>query len=62
MDTSIVSTAIFTIANEFGDYSGAVWVTLAYTLSYIGMSPSLDQIRSLLTISNRNGRLLHQAF
>ena len=36
MDTSIISTSIYTIAIEFNSLAKTVWVVLAYTLTYLG--------------------------
>jgi len=36
MDTSIISTAIYTIAVDFDSLAKAIWVVLAYELSYLG--------------------------
>lgn len=40
MDNSIVSTSIYTIALQFDSLAEAMWVILAYTLSYLGMASS----------------------
>lgn len=39
MDTTIVSTALVTIATDFADFQDMYWVVLAYMLSYLGNSP-----------------------
>lgn len=36
MDTTIVSTALVTIATDLDDFHNMYWVVLAYMLSYIG--------------------------
>lgn len=36
MDTTIVSTALVTIAGDFDDFQNMYWVVLAYLLSYLG--------------------------
>lgn len=39
MDTTIVSTALVTIASELDDFQNMYWVVLAYLLSYLGKCP-----------------------
>lgn len=36
MDTTIVSTALVTIATDLSDFQDMYWVVLAYMLSYLG--------------------------
>lgn len=36
MDTTIVSTALVTIAGDLHDFQNMYWVVLAYMLSYLG--------------------------
>lgn len=36
MDTTIVSTALVTIAGDLHDFKNMYWVVLAYLLSYLG--------------------------
>jgi len=36
MDTAIVSTALYTISGEFGNFKYSSWVILAYTLADVG--------------------------
>lgn len=36
MDTTIVSTALVTIATDLHDFQNMYWVVLAYLLSYLG--------------------------
>lgn len=36
MDTTIVSTMLYTISDEFGGFRMSSWIVLAYTLSYVG--------------------------
>ena len=38
LDTTIISVALPTIANEFDDYSHSTWVVTAYLLTYMGKS------------------------
>lgn len=38
MDTSIMGTAIFTIALDFNSLANALWAILAYQLSYLGFA------------------------
>lgn len=37
MDSSIVSTSLYTIALDFDSLAKSIWVILSYTLSYLGM-------------------------
>jgi MFS family permease len=37
IDTSIVSTSLVKISEDFKDYADASWVVLAYLLTYMGM-------------------------
>lgn len=37
MDTTIVSTALVTIAEDLDDFQDMYWVVLAYLLSYLGL-------------------------
>jgi hypothetical protein len=41
MDTAIVSTALYTISKEFGNFRYSSWVVLAYTLADVGTTPSI---------------------
>lgn len=43
MDTTIVSTALVTIAYQLDDFQNMYWVVLAYLLSYLGKRPCLLQ-------------------
>lgn len=36
MDTTIVSTMLYTISDEFDGFKTSSWIVLAYTLSYVG--------------------------
>lgn len=36
MDTTIVSTALVSIATDLNDFQNMYWVVLAYMLSYLG--------------------------
>lgn len=41
MDTTIVSTALVTIATDLSDFQDMYWVVLAYMLSYLGTHSSV---------------------
>lgn len=36
MDTTIVSTILYTVSEEFGGFRLSSWIILSYTLSYVG--------------------------
>lgn len=47
MDTTIVSTALVSIASDLQDFQNMYWVVLAYMLSYLGeWNSSLQHILS----------------
>lgn len=41
MDTTIISTMLYTISDEFDGFKSCSWIVLAYTLSYVGEYPLL---------------------
>lgn len=45
MDTTIVSTMLYTISDEFDGFKTCSWVVLAYTLSYVGKYLKLSAVR-----------------
>lgn len=42
IDTTIVSTALITIAADLQNFKDMYWVVLAYLLSYLGNRPSTE--------------------
>lgn len=44
MDTTIVSTALVTIAADLEDFQNMYWVVLAYLLSYLGQQLLSDAL------------------
>ncbi|KAI1435364.1 major facilitator superfamily transporter [Xylaria sp. CBS 124048] len=48
LDSSIVVTSLFHIGTEFGDLERLNWVTLAYTLSYLGCAVFLARISDVI--------------
>lgn len=61
MDSSIVSTSLYTIALEFGSLADAIWTVLAYTLSYLGTVSTLSDVVHLLAWSHKVFRNLCSA-
>lgn len=53
MDTTIVSTALVTLATDLDDFQNMYWVVLAYLLSYLGELPLVlsDLIRRRASVS-----------
>lgn len=41
MDTTIISTMLYTISDEFDGFKTCSWIVPAYTLSYVGEYPLL---------------------
>ena len=48
MDTAIVSTALYTISGEFGNFRISSWVILAYTLADVGSAVMIARIADVL--------------
>lgn len=53
MDTTIVSTALVTIATDLQNFKDMYWVVLAYMLSYLGKKPIISTWRTLGQRTNR---------
>lgn len=48
MDSSIVSPALVTIGNDFGNFVQTIWIVLGYLLSYMSKITSAKAFSSLL--------------
>lgn len=44
IDTTIVSTALITIATDLQNFQDMYWVVLAYLLSYLGNRPTAQNL------------------
>ncbi|KAL3479547.1 MFS general substrate transporter [Aspergillus californicus] len=48
MDTTIVSTMLYTISDEFDGFKTSSWVVLAYTLSYVGCAVFMARLSDVI--------------
>ncbi|KAL2820815.1 MFS general substrate transporter [Aspergillus cavernicola] len=48
MDTTIVSTMLYTISDEFDGFQLSSWVVLAYTLSYVGCAVFMARLSDVI--------------
>ncbi|KAJ6148110.1 hypothetical protein N7497_010092 [Penicillium chrysogenum] len=62
MDSSFVSTSLYTIALEFGSFADAIWAVLGYTLSYLGTVSTLSDVVLLLTWSHKLSDFIGRMF
>ncbi|RBR05303.1 uncharacterized protein FIESC28_11388 [Fusarium coffeatum] len=57
LDTSIVSTSLFTISHDLNDFTNAPWIVLAYLLTYMGFAVCVSKLsdiygrRNMLVVS-----------
>ncbi|KAK1147259.1 hypothetical protein N8T08_001998 [Aspergillus melleus] len=48
MDTTIVSTMLYTISDEFGGFRMSSWIVLSYTLSYVGCAIFIARVSDVI--------------
>ncbi|KAL4869215.1 major facilitator superfamily domain-containing protein [Aspergillus spectabilis] len=48
MDTTIVSTMLYTISDEFDGFKTSSWIVLAYTLSYVGCAVFMARLSDVI--------------
>ena len=60
MDSSIVATSLYIIASDFQSFASVNWVSLAYTLSYLGCAVTFAQLSDV--VGRRNAFIAAHVF